>query len=259
MRVPVVDKNNHPLMPTKASRARKWIASKKATPFWKKGIFCVRLNVDPSDVQTQPIAIGVDPGSKTEAVTVKSKACTHVNIQASAVAHVKDTLETRREMRRGRRFRNTPCRTPKLKSKHRAGFLPPSTKARWQWKLRIINQLRKIFPISDYIVEDVAARTIPGARRWNVQFSPIQVGKNWFYNELSKLGKLTTKQGFETAALRQQLGLVKSKSNPLAFAAHCVDSWVLANSIVGGHAQPENTAILSSSARRPPPNLLGGG
>ncbi len=43
--VPVVDYNQISLMPTTPARADKWIKSGKATPFWKRGIFCVRLNV----------------------------------------------------------------------------------------------------------------------------------------------------------------------------------------------------------------------
>ena len=40
--VPVIDQNQQPLMPTIASRARRWIASGKATGLWKKGVFCVQ-------------------------------------------------------------------------------------------------------------------------------------------------------------------------------------------------------------------------
>ncbi|WP_414644361.1 RRXRR domain-containing protein [Allocoleopsis sp.] len=54
-------------MPTTPSRARRWIKSGKATPFWKKGVFCVRLNVEPSNTTRQLIAVGIDPGSKREA------------------------------------------------------------------------------------------------------------------------------------------------------------------------------------------------
>jgi hypothetical protein len=57
MFVPVVDEKHKPLMPTTAARARRWIKSGKATPFWKQGIFCVRLNVEPSDSNIQPIAV----------------------------------------------------------------------------------------------------------------------------------------------------------------------------------------------------------
>ena len=70
--VPVVDQDNNPLMPTKPSRAIEWIKIVKATGFWKKRIYCVRLNVEPSDRKTQMICVGIDPGSKREGFTVKS-------------------------------------------------------------------------------------------------------------------------------------------------------------------------------------------
>jgi hypothetical protein len=75
MFVPVVNQQNEPLMPTTHSRADRWVRSGKATRFYKAGgIYCVRLNVEPSDNQTQDIAVGLDPGSKREAYTVKSTA-----------------------------------------------------------------------------------------------------------------------------------------------------------------------------------------
>jgi len=46
--VPVVDRNGTPLNPTHAKHARKLVASKQATPFFMIGIFCIRLNRDPS-------------------------------------------------------------------------------------------------------------------------------------------------------------------------------------------------------------------
>jgi hypothetical protein len=249
MFVPVVDKENNPLMPTKPGRARRWIRSGKATPFWKKGIFCVRLNVEPSARNIQPIALGIDPGSKKEAITVKSEIHTYLNIQADAVTWVKDAVKTRKEMRRGRRFRKTPCRKPRF---NRAkGGIAPSTKARWQWKLRICWWLRKIFPITDFVVEDIAATTKKGKRRWNVSFSPLEVGKRWFYAELEKLGNVHTKKGYETKELRLRLGLKKSQ-NKLSndFSAHCVDSWILANWLVGGHISPDNKEILKVTPLR---------
>jgi hypothetical protein len=254
MFVSVVDKENKPLMPTKPSRARRWIKSGKATPFWKKGVFCVRLNIEPKDRKTQEIAVGIDPGSKKEAFTVKSEAHTYLNIQTDAVTWVKDSVKTRREMRRGRRFRKTPCRKPRY---NRAkGSLSPSTKARWQWKLRVCWWLKSIFPITDFVVEDIAATTRKGKRRWNVSFSPLEVGKKWFYVELEKLGNVHTLKGYETKELREGCGL-KKNSNKLAndFSAHCVDSWILANwyvrfanlrlrLMVGGHVAPDNKDIL---------------
>ena len=242
--VPVVDANQKPIMPTTANRAASWIRSKKATPFWKRGIFCVRLNVEPSARETQTIALGIDPGSKKEGYTAKSEAHTFLNIQADAVTWVKDAVETRRNLRRSRRNRKTPYR--KCRWNRGVGFrLPPSTRARWGWKLRIANWLQKMYPITTFVVEDISAETRKGCKKWNKSFSPLEVGKKWFYKQLSKLGRVETKEGRETFEMRNAHGLKKSKSKMSeVFEAHCVDSWVLANWFVGGHTKPDYKRML---------------
>ena len=146
-------------------------------------------------------------------------------------------------MRRTRRGRKTPCRKPRF-NRAKGGLAPP-TKAHWQWKLRISWWLKKIFPITDFVVEDIAAVTKKGKRRWNKSFSPLEVGKKWFYIELAKLGNVHTLKGYQTKELRDRYGLKKS-SRKLAeiFDAHCVDSWVLANWHVGGHILPDNKEML---------------
>ena len=248
MFVPVVNQQQEPLMPTTPSRAKRWIKSGKATPFFKKGIFCVRLNVEPSNQETQEVAVGIDPGSKKEGFTVKSLAHTYLNIQTDAVTWVKDAVEIRRNMRKARRSRNTPCRINRQNRKR--GGLSPSTKARWQWKLRICNQLKRIFPIEVFVVEDIKAKTFKNKIKWNTSFSPLEVGKNWFYTELEKLGKVELKQGYETKELRDLLGLQKIKEKTAeVFEAHCVDSWVLASSWVGGKVPDNKQLLLVTSLR----------
>ena len=243
--VPVIDSTQKPLMPCSEKRARQMVESKKATPFWTKGTFCVRLNVEPSARNLQQVAVGIDPGSKREGFTIKSEAHTFLNIQAETVTWVKDAVETRRIMRRNRRQRKTPCRKNKMNRSRPKGFLPPSTKARWDWKLRIIAQLTKICPITDFVVEDIKARTKKHCRKWNKSFSPLEVGKAYFYAALAKLGVVRLKQGWETKELRDAAGLKKtSKKLSEVFEAHCVDSWVLANWLVGGHTLPDNKMIL---------------
>src|SRR5215469_13293873 len=240
--VPVVDRENRPLMPTTPARARRWMRCSKATSFWKGGVFCVRLNQEPSARQMQPIAVGIDPGSKKEALVVKSTAHTYLNIQADAVTWVKDAVTTRRQMRRTRRYRKTPCRSPRCNRAR--GRLSPSTRARWQWKLRLCRSLCRLFPITTFIVEDIKAAT-KGKRRWDRSFSPLEVGKQWFYAELGRLAPLEIRQGWETKQLRDSLGLRKG-SNKMAenFSAHAVDAWVLAWSRVGGSTVPEQTRLL---------------
>jgi hypothetical protein len=129
MFVPVLDSENRPLMPTTPSRAKRWIKSGKATPFWKKGVFCVRLNIEPSNTHRQPIAVGIDPGSKREAFTVKSKAHTYLNIQTHAVDWVKDHVEIRRNMRRAGVFA----------TRHAAKTEPTD----WSTNIDCLHQLRR--------------------------------------------------------------------------------------------------------------------
>ena len=244
MFVPVVDKKGTPLMPTKIGRAKRWAKSGKGTPFMKKGIFCIRLNVEPSDRKMQKIAIGIDPGSKREAYTVKSKAHTYLNVLTETPDWIKDALEVRRNMRRARRFRNCRRRECRFDNRHKSK-LPPSTKARWNFKINNVKNIQKVFPITDIVVEDICATTKSGKRKWNSSFSPLEIGKKWFYQEIAKLGNLTIMKGYETKELRDFLGLKKSREKLSdKFSTHNIDSWVLANHLVGGHLRPDNEDLV---------------
>ena len=238
--VPVVSSTGKPLMPCHPARARELVRSGRAVRRFDRGLFYIRLT-DRADGEVQAVTVGIDPGSKQEGFTVKSEAHTYLNIQADAVDWVSDHVKTRRDMRRLRRYRNTPCR--KNRANRSVGGLPPSTKARWQWKLRISRWLARVYPIESFVVEDICART-KGNRRWDKSFSPLQVGKQWMYSELGKLGRVVLKQGWETKEMRVALGLKKT-SNKMAdaFEAHCVDSWVLAPGWAGGHVKPGRGGI----------------
>ena len=232
-------------MPTKPSRARRWIQTGKATSFWKNGIFCVRLNVEPSDTDLQEIVVGVDPGSKKEGFTVKSSAHTYLNVQADAHNKVGRKLEKRREARRSRRSRKCPNRKNRMNRLANRKRIPAGTRTRWDWKLRILDWLAKMYPISHVCVEDIKARTIQRARKWNQSFSPLEVGKQWFYGEIEKRWGLLTLAGYETKEIRDRLGLKKSSAKlSETFEAHCVDSWCLAYHAVGGTDKPDRTNMF---------------
>jgi hypothetical protein len=244
MFVPVVDRQQQPLMPTTPARARKWVQSGKATPFWKGGVFCVRLNGEPSDRLTQPIAVGIDTGSKKEGYSIVSAAHTYLNIQADTPHWVKEGVATRRQMRRTRRGRKTPCRAPRVNRLHNKKKLPPSTRARWHWKLRLATWLVSLYPVTVFVVEDIKAQT-RGKRLWDQSFSPLEVGKEWFYQQLRRLSPVEIRQGWETKQMRDALGLKKSsKKTAQEWSAHCVDAWVLAQRLVGGQNKPDNTRLL---------------
>ena len=231
MRVPVLDTNRTPLMPTTPVRARLLLKQGKARPYWNKiGIFCIILTyvVEPDN---QPLVVGVDPGSSYEGWSVVGTQETVINGMSEAPKHVKKAVETRRTMRRARRFRNCWRRPARFNNRLKGrNFMPPSTFARWNAKIRILQQLQKILPITDVVVEDVAAATKKNGKRWNTNFSPLEVGKKWFYRTIRSLDvNLVLRAGYETAVLRDRFGLTKigQKDKPV-FASHAVDAWVMA-------------------------------
>ena len=209
-----------------------------------RGLFYLQLT-DRKEGIAQPIAMGIDPGSMREGYTVKSRHHTYLNIQAETPHWVKDAEAVSSQMRRTRRSRKMPYRQCRANRRQGQFRFPPSTRARWGWKLRLCRWLARYYPITTFIVEDIAAETRPGKRRWNSSFSPLEVGKMWFYAELVKIASLCTRPGWHTKAMRDELGLTKTKQKLSdSFNAHCVDSWVLANFYTGGHFKPDNTTIM---------------
>ena len=239
--VPVVSSTGKPLMPCHPARAAQLLKGGKAKRRFKAGLFHIQLT-QRADADTQPVVAAADPGSKKEGYCVASEKRIFLNVQADAVTWVKEAVEDRREARRTRRYRKTPCRANR---QNRArGGIPPSTRARWGAKLRVFNILRQLFPIAVQAIEDIKAKTKKGLRRWNTSFSPLEVGKQWCYDELRKFGELRLFEGFETYTARTAAGLKKT-TNKLAetFTAHCVDAYVLARLALG------STVVAPSTER----------
>ena len=241
-RTPIVDAEDKPLMPCTSVRARLLLKTGKAFAKRNKlGIFYLQLN-HTVDATNQPLTLGVDSGSKFEAFSVVGTKDTILNIMSEATTWVKKTIEQRRNMRRSRRYRKTRYRQCRFNNRlTNRTHIPPSTKARWDTKLRIINQLEKILPIQSIIAEDIKAVTHKNARSWNTSFSPLEVGKQYFYSLINR--RLIVKSGIETKTLRDSYCLKKlrNKSKPV-FESHCVDAWVLAASI-SGTKQPSTRTL----------------
>lgn len=245
--VPVVSKTGKPLMPCHPARARKLVARGKAIKQFKHQFFYIQLT-EREDGDIQEVAVGIDPGSMREAYTVMSAKRTFVNLQTHAAngKGIKKSMEGRAAARRARRGRHTPCRVPRFSNRSCKNWLPPSTRARWQRKLNLVLFLSQLYPIDHIAIEDVSMEMKKGEKRRNAGFSPIQAGKHWLYKRLETLGYTVSKYlGVETASFRKQLGLAKTKDKLASvFAAHCVDSWVLANAVTGGRIKPDLTSIV---------------
>jgi hypothetical protein len=152
-------------MPTKPSRARRWIRDGLAVKKWSDlGVFYVQLTQQPSGEETQPIAVGIDPGKHYSGIGLQSfKVTLFMAHLVLPFQSVKDRMEQRRMMRRGRRGRRINRKVGYHQRAHRqkrfdnrrANKLPPSIRANRQLELRAVIELCKIFPISKIVYEYV--------------------------------------------------------------------------------------------------------
>jgi hypothetical protein len=245
MRIPVVDTRGIQLMPCTPAKARHLFKSGKARPKRNKlGLFYVQLTYE-QEPNNQPLVAGIDPGSKFEGYSVLGTQDTVLNLMVEAPDHVKNAVEVRRTMRRARRFRK--WRRPerfdnRLNRKQR---IPPSTRSRWEAKARVVAQLQKVLPLTAVVVEDVQASPRKGkGGKWNVAFSPVQVGKEHLYRLLRGMGLVVhTWEGWQTKELREKYNLTKTRSkSQQSFASHTVDAWCLAASVSGAE-QPTCTRL----------------
>jgi len=230
-RVPVFAPDGEPLMPTKASRARKMIESGKAEPTrTETNEFAVKLNKEPSGRETQDMTLGIDPGSKFTGMAVVSKECTNFACNLELPDYISMRMDKRRERRRNRRYRKTRRRETRFNNRT-SSKLPPSIKARKQFEVRIANELTDIYPISDIALEDVAFNHFE--KDWGKDFSPVEQGKKWLQNKLSDIAKLWKFKGWQTSRERKYLGLSKSsnksKQSP---EAHVNDAISLASLVM---------------------------
>lgn len=231
-RVPVLSPEGVPLMPTKPSRARRWLRDGKAVIYPNDlKIFAIQLTQPPSGTETQPIAIGVDPGKLYSGMAIQSQSATlwtgHLVLNFK---RVKERMETRAMMRRTRRSRRINRKVAFPKRAHRqkrfnnrkGHKLPPSVRSNRQLEIRVATELASLYPVTDIVYEVVKANG-------NKAFSPVMVGQYWAISQLKKIAPVTPKNGWETANMRDLLGLVKDKQkSKQVLETHAVDGIALA-------------------------------
>ena len=264
-RVPVLNPDGSPAMPTKASRARRWVKDGKAVGKWNDlGVYFVQLLQEPSDTQTQPIVVGCDPGKSYSGFGVQSLSATlfrgHAvlpfkrvkeRIGAAVIKNGKVIKNVRgralqRRVRRGRRInRNLPFaqrnhRQKRFNNRIQSKY-SPSIKASRLMEIRIVKELCSIFPVSQIVYEVVKADVDLTSGRKSARsgqgFAPVMAAQYWCIEQLEKLAPVKKMYGWQkdgngTSQIRKYLGLYKdkqNKKNPTP-ETHAVDGVALAAS-----------------------------
>ena len=231
------------LMPMKASRVRRFIKLGKGKLRYnrKLGLHYLQLLVEPSGEILSEVILGIDPGSQFDGFSIvsgnkhlgnweliqRAKKIWKGNNSNPHPKSIEQALCNRSGMRRIRRSR---LWHRKARFNNRTSSkLAPTHQAQINFRIYLINNLVKYFPITKVIVEDV--RFNHYASNKGVSFSNVELGKTKFYSYLSNLFKLELVDGWTTHQLRiNSFGVDPKLSDKGSkdFNAHCVDSFVLA-------------------------------
>ncbi|NEO99217.1 MAG: HNH endonuclease, partial [Symploca sp. SIO2E9] len=153
MFVLTVDKNRNPLNPTHPARARRFLKEGRAVVVRRYPFTIMLLDVERSDVVEYRLKL--DPGSKTTGIAIVADDRV---IWGAELHHrgynIKQSLESRRALRRGRRNRHTRYRQPRFNNRTRAdGWLAPSLQHRVLTIKTWVERLRRFCPISAISME----------------------------------------------------------------------------------------------------------
>lgn len=97
-------------------------------------------------------------------------------------------------MRRFRRYRKTWRRPCRFDNRRRGDYwIAPSQLAKVQFRLKIVKELCKIFPIKRVGIEDIAYNHY--AKRKGKYFSTAEIGKAMLYKELESIAELVIFKG----------------------------------------------------------------
>ncbi|GHO65168.1 hypothetical protein KSC_040600 [Ktedonobacter sp. SOSP1-52] len=147
----VIDSDYTPLNPVHPGHARRLLRQGKAAVF-RRYPFTLVLKRVVEQPEVQPLRLKLDPGSKTTGIALVNDANGEV-VFAAELEHrghkVKDSLDSRRASRRGRRQRKTRYRQPRFQNRRRKkGWLSPSLESRLANILTWVARLCRYAPIT---------------------------------------------------------------------------------------------------------------
>ncbi|BAZ47110.1 hypothetical protein NIES4102_41560 (plasmid) [Chondrocystis sp. NIES-4102] len=150
----ILDTNKQPLTPCTPGIARSLLKAGKAAVF-RQYPFTIILKKAVQLNEEKQCQLKLNPGSKTTGIAILQD---NKLIWAAELTHrgqqIKDNLESRRSLRRGRSNRNTRYRQPRFLNRTRlSGWLPPSLDHRVLTTLTWVKRLIKLCPIRSIAME----------------------------------------------------------------------------------------------------------
>ncbi|GHO79092.1 hypothetical protein KSD_68630 [Ktedonobacter sp. SOSP1-85] len=147
----VIDSYYKPLNPVHPARARLLLTQGQAA-MHRRYPFTIILKRVVEQPEVQPLRLKLDPGSNTTGIALVNDANGNV-VFAAELSHrghaIKDSLDSRRAVRRGRRQRKTRYRKPRFQNrKRKKGWLPPSLESRLANILTWVARLCRYAPIA---------------------------------------------------------------------------------------------------------------
>jgi 5-methylcytosine-specific restriction endonuclease McrA len=153
MAIFVLDKKNQPLMPCSEKRARLLLQRGRAVVH-KRYPFTIRLK-DRVGGKTQPLRLGIDPGSKTTGLALMRETegeQRHVLCLFELIHRgfqIKKALQQRAAFRRRRRSANLRYRAPRFNNRTKPkGWLAPSLQHRVDTVMAWANRLSRLAPVT---------------------------------------------------------------------------------------------------------------
>ena len=150
----VLDTNKQPPEPCSPTIVKKLLKAGKAAVF-RQYPFTIILKKAVNPQEIKPYQLKLDPGSKTTGIAIVQS---NKLIWAAELTHrgqqIKDDLESRRSLRRGRRSRRTRYRKPRFLNRTRGkGWLAPSLEHRVLTTMTWVKRLIKLCPINYLAIE----------------------------------------------------------------------------------------------------------
>ncbi|BAZ20332.1 HNH endonuclease [Kalymmatonema gypsitolerans NIES-4073] len=147
----VIDTNKRPLDPIHPAQARQLLRNKKAAVF-KRFPFTIIFKESRPDSPVKALRIKIDPGSKATGLALVND-ITGVVVFAAELQHrgfaIRESLTSRRQVRRGRRARKTRYRQPRFNNRKRSDrWLAPSLMSRVYNIKTWVKRLMKLAPIT---------------------------------------------------------------------------------------------------------------